>query len=921
MSRPTNVTRVELETTTTHDCQCGARIYSAGNRLKTVRDRSARCHWPCHTDRVEVREYEVGIVAHAQSVHVTTRQCERRRIASIPTNIMGNCGQCGILDKLKVSREETDWEIEEERVRLVRRVDELLAEWRGRLPNLLSIFRTDEIERLLSEAVKNGSNRQEIRFVALVANSGYTDKPRFDEDDNPSKRRTTPLHRVIAREAKHKYKYIVPNLFRIYDRFDVNYTDDSGYTHFHVACACGCVDVVEKFLELGQDPNCPGYVDSPLSLALANDHEATAESLLRSGADPHSADADGSTPLHLICQGDSCLLAKVMFELDSVKYRPVQIDVRDKFGNTPLHLALRHGHKKLAAFLLRKGADPNVTNEKGSTPLHVICNYHRDEWVEVFFFIVDDTRQAVRVDARDKLGRTPLHLALIRSLERVAELLLRRGADPNCPNNDGSSPLHIICKRCWHDDMMELFFKVIEEINQTRVVKIDAQDKFGDTPLHLALRHWKKRDAASLLRRGADLNLPNAEGSTPLHVLCKENKDDGFAKLLFEISDELNRPLQLEVRDKLGNTPLLLALQHDHKKVAKLLLMRDADPNSINTEGSTPLHVICDKKYNDGSAMMFFEICAEKNHPVQVDARDKKGQTPLQLAVANLLPSVVELLLIHDADLSSFVFPTESHFDERFDPKKDYSSSYRLRLVSGFLGVIEHLEDKGYELDRSDALLVVKFFAKHGLLETSGHLDESWYRDEEFARKARNTKITPDLSLHALIQLPAAEAAKLVTHGDYFKLARSDKLSKFHRGPRRACALRLCDKLSRGFFRSWAVYFFMELTHYRLPFECCEKIVDEPLKNEDFCNICLAVTIQTTTDQTTTTGQATAVLESTLFHAKNARKLKASRLNLLLLRLRQRQMKISEIYTRSTFWGIEIAMYMSTRTGVKLTRL
>uniref|UniRef100_A0ABD2VR85 Uncharacterized protein n=1 Tax=Trichogramma kaykai TaxID=54128 RepID=A0ABD2VR85_9HYME len=81
----------------------------------------------------------------------------------------------------------------------------------------------------------------------------------------------------------------------------MNYTDEFGLSHFHVACMTGCKDLVAKFLELGRaDPNCRGYAtgDSPLHLALLHGRDEVTDLLIRSGADPHSTNENGLTPAH-----------------------------------------------------------------------------------------------------------------------------------------------------------------------------------------------------------------------------------------------------------------------------------------------------------------------------------------------------------------------------------------------------------------------------------------------------------------------------------------------------------------------------------------------------------------------------------------------------------------------------------------------
>ncbi|CAB0030270.1 unnamed protein product [Trichogramma brassicae] len=354
-----------------------------------------------------------------------------------------------------------------------------------------------------------------------------------------------------------------------------------------------------------------------------------------------------------------------------------------------------------------------------------------------------------------------------------------------------------------------------------------------------------------LLRGGANPNLANKKGWTPLHTIA-ELRCDGEIEIeqFFLINDELNQLVHIDARDKLGNTPLHLASKEGWANMAEMLLRRGANPNLANDEGHTPLHAICarDQFHADDLAETFFKINDELNQRVQIDARDKLGRTPLQLAVANLGLYTVKSLLNRGADLSNFVFRNSSQFDERFKSGRYKDIRYKWELASSLLTVIECLEKRGYELDRSDALTIMKCFAKWELFEKSVDDEKLLCNDEEFKIAAKEIMVKPDLSLYELIHLRPQEAAKLLTYEDYCKFVWSNRLWLLpEESPRTACVVHLCEKLSRKFFLDWAMDLFIELIHYRLPILCCYMIL-ENLNNEDLYNICLAAISPTDKD-------------------------------------------------------------------------
>ncbi|XP_023313754.1 tankyrase-1-like [Trichogramma pretiosum] len=339
------------------------------------------------------------------------------------------------LKKLKILREEVCWEVEEARHEILDRFEHLIRNGTGKLPNLRDTFQPEEIDWLLIIDAFNKVKTSGVPLIDFVIRTGYKDEPELDKDGKPLFNRTTPIHRA-AKTLKPSIKETISKLFEIYNKFDVNYIDESGLTHFKIACMSNCYEVVEKFLELNKSL-AQNLVDPPLLFALYDNPLTTLVGLLlRSGANPNVADAEGLTPLHIIGENDNIFgdkVAKLFFKICDELCQPVQVNARDKKGWTPLHMSISKGNEKLTRFLLNKGADLNLVTDDGLNPLHIVCKsddmflYYRKDMVSLIFEVNNDKHQLV--NAVDKLGRTPLHWAVANLLSDIVDVILDHGAD------------------------------------------------------------------------------------------------------------------------------------------------------------------------------------------------------------------------------------------------------------------------------------------------------------------------------------------------------------------------------------------------------------------------------------------------------------------------------------------------------------
>ncbi|KAL7296283.1 hypothetical protein TKK_0010518 [Trichogramma kaykai] len=256
-----------------------------------------------------------------------------------------------------------------------------------------------------------------------------------------------------------------------------------------------------------------------------------------------------------------------------------------------------------------------------------------------------------------------------------------------------------------------------------------------------------------------DVNYTDESGLSHFHAACRFGLDNIVDQFL-----KLGQNPNL-IWHETGDSPLHLALTNANKEVVELLLRNGADPNSTNKDGSTPLHIICkiESSNMDDRADLFFKIVDEQHLPVQIDTRDKLDRTSLQWAVASILPNVVDLLLDRGADLTCFVFPTESYYGEMYGPLNEHYDEFAISLAANALITLECLEKRGYELNRSDTLRIMKFIDKFGaLFDMPTDFSERGYKSKKFAKEAKKLMVSSSLSLYKVVQLSVEEVVKLI---------------------------------------------------------------------------------------------------------------------------------------------------------------
>jgi ankyrin repeat protein len=108
------------------------------------------------------------------------------------------------------------------------------------------------------------------------------------------------------------------------------------------------------------------------------------------------------------------------------------VNTRDvSTGDTALHIVAERRDGVWISFLLAKGADPNIRNNKGETPLVVASNYGYVEGVELLI------NGGAHVDEPNATGETPLIGAVHRRDIPLIRALLKAGASPDRSDSSG----------------------------------------------------------------------------------------------------------------------------------------------------------------------------------------------------------------------------------------------------------------------------------------------------------------------------------------------------------------------------------------------------------------------------------------------------------------------------------------------------
>ena len=420
---------------------------------------------------------------------------------------------------------------------------------------------------------------------------------------------TTPLHRAVYNNDVSAVEKLIKS------GADVNARNEYGSTPMLEAVSNGNLTILERLLKAGADANSPGPDGmTPLMIVARGTNTKAAKLLLDHGANVNaveqqrkqtalmwaSAQSQGPMVRLLVAQGADVNaralvnpVATAMFStatpmewLSNVTVEP-RATYRAAGGLTPLLYATREGCLECVKALVESGANVDLYDPEGVTPLMMaVQNMHFNTAAYLI-------KAGANVDKWDWWGRNALYLA-------VDVNTIPRGGRPDRPSLDETTALQVIAMLLEAGANPNLQLKLLPPYRNVGADRgVDQMLTIGATPL---LRAAKALDAPAielLLKHGANPNLPNMRGTTPVMAAAGLGSVDADTRGVYTTEDTALRAVaslklildaggEINAKDNIrGQTPLHGASFWGWNAAVELLVARGADLDAKDNNGRT----------------------------------------------------------------------------------------------------------------------------------------------------------------------------------------------------------------------------------------------------------------------------------------------------------------------------------------------